>query len=71
MVNVFQFCPKQQQNITTWRGSFSLNQGERTELYQNKVGHPLVQFFGYKTDGVWLSQAQITEARLRAYQYFE
>ncbi|MDZ4806738.1 MAG: TonB-dependent receptor [Bacteroidota bacterium] len=36
-----------------------LNQGERTELYMNKVGAPLVQFFGYVTDGVWLSQAQI------------
>jgi TonB-linked SusC/RagA family outer membrane protein len=40
-----------------------LNQGERTELYMNKVGEPLVQFFGFKTDGVWLSQAQITEAQ--------
>ncbi len=36
-----------------------LNQGERTELYLNKVGAPLVQFFGYVTDGVWTSQAQI------------
>jgi TonB-linked SusC/RagA family outer membrane protein len=43
--------------------AFLLNQGERTELYQNKPGNPLVQFFGYKTDGVWLSQAQITEAQ--------
>jgi TonB-linked SusC/RagA family outer membrane protein len=40
-----------------------LNQGERTELYQNKVGDPLIQFYGYKTDGVWLSQAQINEER--------
>jgi TonB-dependent starch-binding outer membrane protein SusC len=36
-----------------------LNQGERNELYLNTIGAPLVQFFGYKTDGVWLSQAQI------------
>ncbi|HEX5654289.1 MAG TPA: SusC/RagA family TonB-linked outer membrane protein, partial [Chitinophagaceae bacterium] len=43
--------------------AFLLNQGERTELYMNKVGEPLIQFFGYKTDGVWLSQAQIDEAR--------
>ena len=42
---------------------FILNQGERTELYQNKVGDPLIQFFGYRTDGVWLSQAQINEAQ--------
>lgn len=40
-----------------------LNQGERTELYMNKVGEPLIQFYGYKTDGVWLSQAQINAAQ--------
>jgi TonB-linked SusC/RagA family outer membrane protein len=39
-----------------------LNQGERTEVYMNKVGDPLVQFFGYVTDGVWLSQADIDAA---------
>ena len=39
------------------------NQGERTEVYQNKVGAPLVQFYGFKTDGVWLSQAQIDAAK--------
>jgi len=43
--------------------AFLLNQGERTELYMNKAGAPLIQFFGYKTDGVWLSQAQIDSAR--------
>jgi TonB-dependent starch-binding outer membrane protein SusC len=43
--------------------AFILNQGERTELYRNKVGEPLIQYFGYKTDGVWLSQAQIDAAR--------
>lgn len=42
-----------------------LNQGERTEVYMNKVGSPLIQFYGYKTDGVWLSQAQIDEARAK------
>lgn len=40
-----------------------LNQGERTELYMNKVNGPLIQYFGYKTDGVWLSQKQIDDAR--------
>ena len=39
-----------------------LNQGERTELYLNRVGDPLVQFYGYKTDGVWLSQSDIDKA---------
>ena len=41
-----------------------LNQGERTELYLNKVGAPLIQFLGYKTDGVWISQSQIAESGL-------
>ncbi len=45
--------------------AFLLNQGERNEVYQNKVGDPLIQFLGYKTDGVWLSQAQIDEARAK------
>lgn len=43
--------------------AFLLNQGERTEIYMNRIGNQLVQYFGYKTDGVWLSQAQIDEAR--------
>lgn len=40
------------------------NQGERTEIYQTKVGDPLVQFFGFKTDGVWLSAEDITNSGL-------
>ena len=40
------------------------NQGERTEIYQTKVGDPLVQFFGFKTDGVWLSDADISNSGL-------
>lgn len=43
--------------------SFLLNQGERTELYLNRPGGPLVQYFGFKTDGVWLSQADILDAQ--------
>jgi TonB-dependent starch-binding outer membrane protein SusC len=43
--------------------SLLLNQGERTELYMNRVGGPLIQYFGYKTDGVWLSQADINAAQ--------
>jgi TonB-linked SusC/RagA family outer membrane protein len=45
--------------------SYLLNQGERTEVYKNQVGSPLVQFFGFKTDGVWLSQQQITDAQAK------
>lgn len=44
--------------------AFLLNQGERTEVYRNKVGDPLVTFYGFKTDGVWLSQDQITQSGL-------
>ncbi|NDP27919.1 MAG: TonB-dependent receptor [Flavobacterium sp.] len=37
--------------------------GERSEVYQAYPGNPLIQYYGYKTDGVWLSQAQIDEAK--------
>jgi TonB-linked SusC/RagA family outer membrane protein len=43
--------------------AYLLNQGERTEVYLNQPGNPLIQFFGFKTDGVWLSQADIDAAR--------
>ena len=43
--------------------AFLRSQGERTEVYQTRVGDPLVQYYGFKTDGVWLSQAQIDEAK--------
>ncbi len=45
--------------------AYLLNQGERTEVYQNKVGDPLIQYLGYKTDGVWLSQADIDAAKAK------
>lgn len=45
--------------------AFLLNQGERSEVYRNLVGRPLVEFLGFKTDGVWLSQAQIDEAKAK------
>jgi TonB-linked SusC/RagA family outer membrane protein len=44
--------------------AYLLNQGERTEVYRNKVGDPLVVYYGFKTDGVWLSQDQITNSGL-------
>ncbi len=44
---------------------FFLNYGERTEVYRNMPGRPLVEFYGYKTDGVWLSQQQINDARAK------
>jgi TonB-linked SusC/RagA family outer membrane protein len=47
--------------------AYLLNQGERTEIYMNRVGDPLIQYFGYKTDGVWLSQAQINDAKAKGF----
>lgn len=41
---------------------FYLNYGERSETYRNLIGAPLIEFFGYKTDGVWLSVEQIKAA---------
>lgn len=43
--------------------AYLLNQGERAEVYRNQVGRPLVEYLGFQTDGVWLSQAQIDAAR--------
>ena len=39
---------------------FLFKNGERSEVYRNIVGQPLVQYYGFKTDGVWLSQDDIT-----------
>lgn len=42
---------------------YQYNYGERNEIYAAIVGQPAIQFFGYKTDGIWTSQAQIDEAK--------
>ncbi|MSP85493.1 MAG: TonB-dependent receptor [Flavobacteriaceae bacterium] len=44
--------------------AYLLNYGERNEIYKSIVGGPLVQFFGYKTDGIWISQEQINASGL-------
>lgn len=36
-----------------------ISHGERDEGYLAQVGKPSIAFYGYKTDGVWLSQEQI------------
>ncbi|GGZ41103.1 SusC/RagA family TonB-linked outer membrane protein [Echinicola pacifica] len=36
-----------------------LSYGERQEVYLAQVGQPYIQFFGYKTIGVWNSQEEI------------
>jgi len=37
-----------------------INLGERSEAYISVVGQPSIQFFGYKTDGVWLSSEMVS-----------
>jgi TonB-linked SusC/RagA family outer membrane protein len=39
-----------------------LNTGERLDGYLNKVGGPLIQYYGLKTDGIWKSQAEVNAA---------
>jgi TonB-linked SusC/RagA family outer membrane protein len=36
-----------------------ISQGERSEMYIARVGDPLIQFYGYETDGIWLSTDEI------------
>lgn len=36
-----------------------INQGERNEMYIAKVGGPSIQFYGFKTIGIWNSQEEI------------
>jgi TonB-dependent starch-binding outer membrane protein SusC len=45
--------------------SLLLNVGERQDGYINQVGGPLIQYYGFKTDGIWLSQAEINAARAK------
>lgn len=42
---------------------FQYNYGERNEIYAAIVGKPAIQFFGYKTDGIWTSQEEINAAK--------
>ncbi|WP_345947945.1 TonB-dependent receptor [Mucilaginibacter sp. PAMB04274] len=41
---------------------YQYNYGERNEIYATIVGSPYVQFYGYQSDGVWLSQADVDAA---------
>ncbi|MGC4232300.1 MAG: TonB-dependent receptor [Niabella sp.] len=43
------------------------NFGERNEIYAAIVGQPSIQFFGYKTTGVWTSDAEIASAQADGY----
>jgi TonB-linked SusC/RagA family outer membrane protein len=46
---------------------YQYNYGERNEIYASIVGSPSVQFFGYKTDGVWKSDQEIADAKAAGY----
>lgn len=37
--------------------------GERNEVYRAVVGQPAIQYYGYKTDGVWTSFEEVAEAK--------
>ena len=36
-----------------------LSYGERSEVYVAQIGGPSIQYYGYRTDGIWQSQAEI------------
>lgn len=38
-----------------------LSYGERSEVYVAQVGGPSIQYYGYRTNGVWTSQEEIDE----------
>jgi TonB-dependent starch-binding outer membrane protein SusC len=44
---------------------FQFNTGERNEVYSSAVGYPSIRFWGYKTNGVWLSQAEADAAKAK------
>lgn len=37
--------------------------GERNEVYRSIVGQPAIQFYGYKSDGVWTSYEEVAAAK--------
>lgn len=39
------------------------NFGERNEVFRAVVGQPSIQYFGYKTDGVWTSFEEVAAAK--------
>lgn len=39
-----------------------IKEGYSKERYINIVGQPAIQFYGYKTDGVWMSQEELDAA---------
>ncbi|MGQ1888826.1 SusC/RagA family TonB-linked outer membrane protein [Thermophagus sp. OGC60D27] len=51
-----------QNKVLDLGGEFEqISTGERNEMYLTRVGDPLIQFYGYKTQGVWKSEEEIAE----------
>ena len=43
--------------------SYQDNFGERSEVYRAIVGQPSIQYFGYKSDGVWSTFTEVAAAK--------
>ena len=43
--------------------SYQDNFGERSEVYRAIVGQPSIQYYGYKSDGVWSSFTEVAAAK--------
>ena len=37
--------------------------GERNEIYRSVVGQPAIQFYGYKSDGIWTNYDEVAAAK--------
>lgn len=59
----FNFATNSNKLISLGGEPYRYNYGERNEVYAAIVGKPSIQFFGYKTDGVWISDEEIAEAK--------
>lgn len=57
------FSANKNKLISIGGAPYQYNYGERNEVYASIVGQPSIQFFGYKTNGVWLSNDEIAEAK--------
>ncbi|MCD8164801.1 MAG: TonB-dependent receptor [Bacteroides sp.] len=59
----FNFSTNKNKLISLGGPAHQYNYGERQEVYAAIVGQPSIQYYGYKTDGVWLSDEEIAKAK--------
>jgi len=70
-INLKNFTWKTTANISTNKNkllsygdkTYQDNFGERSEVYRAIVGEPSIQFFGYKSDGVWSTFEEVAAAK--------